>query len=290
MIKQTDAITLFGENFDRTQALISAIDTIRAYNSIYQMNLKWPLEDRKMVKRIQESEFKWIQQSCGEHAIISLATAFETYYKELFQQLLAQFPSYFTSITTKYTSAIKELIDSEVESTYEDIEAKLNLRNRFDYYALFKVYSIPFLNKEENDFIEYIYTHRNNLVHNAGRLDIKTKTKLQSIPKPFDEERISTEAKRLRTKFGRMIPNVNQRIIDSLKRANTWVTTYPLQLIQTLGATIRVKLYKSGQKQEKDNGMQRIYYDYNESNNIFVGFAASLSNLMHFFCLGIETE
>ena len=88
--------------------------------------------------------------------------------------------------------------------------------NRFDYYALFRAYSIPFLNKGEDDFIEFIYTQRNNLVHNAGRLDTKTKTKLQSIPKPYDEERISTEAKRLRTKFGRMIPKINQRVIDSL--------------------------------------------------------------------------
>ena len=119
MIKQTDAITLFGENFDRTQALISAIDTIRAYNSIYQMKLEWPLEDRKMVKRIQDTEFDRIQQACGEHAIISLATAFETYYKELLQQLLAQFSSYFTSILTQYTSAITELIDSDADSTYE---------------------------------------------------------------------------------------------------------------------------------------------------------------------------
>jgi len=184
------------------------------------MKLQWPLDDRKIVKRIQDAEFDRIQQACGEQAIISLATAFETYYRELFQQLLGEFPLYFTSINTKYTSATNELIDSDVESTYEDIETKLNLRNRFDYYELFKAYSIPFLNKEENDFIEYIYTQRNNLVHNAGRLDTKTKTKLQSIPKPFDEERISTEAKRLRTKFGKMIPKVNQRVIDSLKRTN----------------------------------------------------------------------
>jgi len=196
--------------------LLEAIDKIRAYNRLYRME-QTNREYLKMVEKVQDEEFEQIQQSCGEHAIISLATSFETYYKELLQQLLFQFPDYFTSRLTEYSTKLTELINSEHPVNYELIEAKLKLRNRFDYYDFFKAYDIEFLSPDEEKLIEYIYLKRNNYVHNAGRLDTKTQKKLEVSSPPYNEHIISTEAKRLRTKLKRAIYKVHDRIIANLK-------------------------------------------------------------------------
>lgn len=171
------------------------------------------------VKSIQDEEFESIQQSCGEHAIISLATAYETYYKELLQQLLADFPDYFLSIATDYTPTVVKLLQDPDLLTYENIEAQLKLKSRFDYYQFFQTYSIPFLTPEERSFIEYIYLRRNNYVHSAGRVDAKTEEKLRSTPPPYDEPLISTEAKRLRTKLNRMVQKLDRRVIAFMHQA-----------------------------------------------------------------------
>jgi hypothetical protein len=169
-----------------------------------------------MVEKVQDDQFEQIQQSCGEHAIISLATSYETYYKELLQQLLFQFPDHFMSMHTKYSTTLTELITSDSSATYELIEDKLKLRNRFDYHALFKAYDIEFLPDDAKQFIEYIYLRRNNYVHNAGRLDGKIIEKLETISSPYDEYMINTEAKRLRTKLRRIIYKFHNQIMTSL--------------------------------------------------------------------------
>lgn len=215
MIEKTDAWELFTYNLNRTNMLLEAIDKIRAYNRLYQME-QTDREYLKMVEKIQAEQFVQIQQSCGEHAIISLATSFETYYKELLQQLLIQFPDHFTARLTKYSTKLTELVNSEHPVNYELIEAKLKLCNRFDYYDIFKAYNIKFLSPDEDNFIEYIYLKRNNYVHNAGRLDTKTKGKLEVTSPPYNGYAISTEAKRLRTKLKRVIYKLHNRIITGL--------------------------------------------------------------------------
>lgn len=96
----------------------------------------------------------------------------------------------------------------------EKIETTLELRNRFDYYRFFEEYSIPFLSAKEIDLIEYIYVKRNNFVHNVGQSNEKTETRLKKISKPIKEEILRTEAKRLRTEFGRMIISLQKRVLS----------------------------------------------------------------------------
>jgi hypothetical protein len=55
------------------------------------------LQRARMVTQIQDEELNRIGKSCIEHAVISLATAFETYYKEFLQQLLFIRPGFFLS-------------------------------------------------------------------------------------------------------------------------------------------------------------------------------------------------
>lgn len=207
---------MFGRNIRRTNMLFEAIDKIRAYDRLYRMEQT----DRvylTIVESAQDELFAGIQQSCGEHAIISLATAFETYCNDMLQQLLSQFPEYFMSKHTPYSTRVKELIEDEAMANYELIQARLRLVNRFDFYAFFAAYGIEFLSPQEREFIEFIYLKRNNYVHNAGRIDTRTQKKLGEMAPPYREHLISTEAKRLRTKLGRMIHKLHIRIIGSIE-------------------------------------------------------------------------
>lgn len=204
MIAKTFAKSLLEMNLQRTEMLIAAMDKIKAYNRIYQMNQP-NLQHYDAVRTVQDEQLIQIERSCGEHAIISLVTAFETYYKELMQQLLAEHPDYFTRKSTKYSGTVLDLTESDRMLSYEEIERKLELNNRFAYYRFFKSYSIPFLPKSGEEFIEYLYLRRNNYVHNAGRPDTKLKTKLAKTPSPFGEPGISTEAKKLRTKLTKIL-------------------------------------------------------------------------------------
>jgi len=174
LIEKTDAIELLEKNLQRTEMLIEAMEKIKAYNGLYQMSNADACEHNKIVTIVQNQQLMYIQQSCGEHAIISLATAFEIYYKELVQQLFADYPGYFVSRNTKYSDKLNKLIQDHELATYEQIEFELKLRNRFDYYILFKAYSLPFLTLAEKRVVEYIYQQRNLYVHNAGRLYSKS--------------------------------------------------------------------------------------------------------------------
>jgi hypothetical protein len=213
MIEKANAVEVVKKNLGRTESLIEAMGKIQAYNRIYQMKTAETIpEFVGVVTQVQNKQLASIEESCGEHAIISLATAFETYYKELLQQLLFEVPDFFLSKKTKYSHQIQELIKDETPNSYDQIEARLKLRNRLHYYQLFAEYSIPFLTPQENEFIEYLYARRNSLVHNAGKATQQTQRKLAKVPAPVDNARVSTEAKRLRTKFKKIIKAIDQRI------------------------------------------------------------------------------
>jgi len=213
VIARTDALELLKKNLQRTEMLIVAMQKIKMYSQNYQAN-QVNLQDYKAMKTVQDRELIQIEQSCGEHAMISLATAFETYYKELTQQLLADYPKYFVSKRTKYSSKINELIDSTSLLAYEAVEDFLNLSNRFRYYDFLEAYSIALLTDDEKKVIEYIYVCRNNYVHNAGRLDAKSNVQLLKTPSPFPNTVIGTEVKRLRTKLGKILLGWHKRAID----------------------------------------------------------------------------
>jgi hypothetical protein len=205
VVEKTDAIVLLGRNLNRTEMLIEAMTKIKAYNRLYQMGHARDREYLEVVRGVQDKQLEEIEQSCAEHAIVSLATAFETYYKELLQQLLCEYPDYFLSRDTKYSDRVNRLIKDSQPAAYEEIGQALNLGSRFDYYAFFKAYAIPFLSSDEEGFIEYVYIRRNSYVHNAGRPDARTRKKFAATSPPFNEYRLSTEAKRLRTRFGRIL-------------------------------------------------------------------------------------
>lgn len=213
MIAKTNAIELLGKNLVRTEMLIVAMEKIKAYDQIYQMK-QMNLQDYTAIKSIQDKELTQIEQSCGEHAMISLVTAFETFYKELIQQLLSEYPNYFVSRQTAYSDKVNELVQGNNLLTYGDIQSKLNLQNRFGYYEFLQTYSIVLLSDEEKEIVEYLYLCRNNYVHNAGRTDAKLKTKLLKIPLPFPNVVVSTEVKRLRTKLGKILHGSYKRVID----------------------------------------------------------------------------
>lgn len=219
MIETTNAIQIFQINIGRTNALIEAMDKIKAYNRIYQMSesaTSLGLEHAKSVAQIQNRELNWIELSCAEHAIISLATAFETYYKELVQELLANYPDFFFSQDTNSVSRVRELIVSKEKYSWEEIGLKLKLKYRRNYYNFFKDYSVPFLSEKETELIEYIFVKRNDFVHNTGKSDKKTKVELQKIHPPVNEEMIRTEAKRLRTKLERTVIYLHKRVLEAV--------------------------------------------------------------------------
>lgn len=218
MIETTNAIQIFQINIGRTNALIEAMDKIKAYNRIYQMSesvTRLGLEYAKSVAQIQNRQLNWIELSCAEHAIISLATAFETYYKELVQELLANYPDFFLSQDTNSVGRVRELIASKEKYSREEISLKLKLKYRHNYYDFLKDYSVPFLTEKEDQLIEYIFVKRNDFVHNAGKSDKKTKLELKKIHPPVNEEMIRTEAKRLRTKLERTVISLNKRVVEA---------------------------------------------------------------------------
>jgi len=235
MIAQTDARAVLEKNIARTESLISAMEKIYGYNRIYQDSLGQSLstqiavnpgksEEEKLnqikaaqklsaaVKDVQERDLEGIKRSCGEHAIISLATAFETYYKELLQELLRLSPDFFMTKSTPYTEIIRNLVEEPIARDYEEIGKTLKLRNRWDYYKFFDMHSIPFLSADERNFIEQIYAKRNNFVHNAGKEDSKSRDNIAKTGAIQNDQYISTEAKRLRTKFKRIMFKIDEKL------------------------------------------------------------------------------
>lgn len=213
MIEKTNALEVFEKNIERTNSLIVAMEKVEIYNRLYQTGKsKDDPQYAIIVAQVQNAELRKIEKSCGEHAIISLTTAFETYYKELLQQLLFEYPDFFLSQHTKHDNQVHDLIEKKERFSYEQIEEKLKLKSRFDYYRFFERYSIPLLSAEEIELIEYVYVRRNNLVHCAGRMDRRAEARLKSSPVPVNNISIKTDSKKLRTKFIRLINSVDERI------------------------------------------------------------------------------
>lgn len=219
MIETTNAIEVFNRNIGRTDALIEAMDKIKAYNRLYQMSESiHNSEHAEVIVGLQNEQLSWIEQSCAEHAIISLATAFETYYKELVQELLADYPNFFLSREASSIYQLRELIESAEKLYFEKIGKRLNIRNRFDIYHFMEYFQIPFLSVQESDFIEYVYAKRNNFVHSDGTLDRKTITKFEKIAPHVNEILIRTESKILRTKLTQIIRSLHRRVLQFVAR------------------------------------------------------------------------
>jgi hypothetical protein len=140
MILETNSIEVFIKNTQRTEMLILAMDKIKAYNRLYQDKaFSESIEYGKKVEEIQNIQLKKIEQSCSEHAMISLATSFETFCKEFISQLLFEFPQFFQGTRTKYSKKVEELISNKIEFNSDYITVHIGLNNRFDYYKFLKV-------------------------------------------------------------------------------------------------------------------------------------------------------
>ncbi len=219
MIIKTDALANFSNNTERTEMLIIAMSKIKTYNWMYQQKaLEKNLEFGYTVQKSQDKELRKIENSCSENAIISLSTNFEVFYKDLMQELLNKYPLFFKNKITKYTEKIIKMISSKKRYNYERISEELSLKNRFNFIDFFEDYKLPFLSKDEKKIIEHIYTIRNNYMHNAGRIDKKTKIKLKKYPSPTQQGYLTTEAKRLRTKFNRLIKKIHKRVETEIKK------------------------------------------------------------------------
>ncbi len=218
MIEPTSAIEVFRENLDRTNMLIEVMERNKGYNFIYQQDAYGVHPDYgELVKNSQNEQHSRIENSCAEHAIISLSTLFETYCKELVQELLCEFPSYFQhKKKTALTQKINELIIGKNKNDHEAVSMKLKLHNRFKYIEFFELYGIDFLTRNEKDLIEYIYVYRNCFVHNAGKIDKKTQLKLEKLVSPVKETSIVTISKRLRTKMKVLIPKLHERVMRQI--------------------------------------------------------------------------
>lgn len=212
---EPNALAIFSINIERTQMLITAIDKIKAYNTNYQSSqFRTNFELGKNIRDIQEKELSKIQRSCTEQAIISLVIAFESYYKELLNEIIHLYPGIFVSQNTIYSDKLNSLLEGEKPLNIEDVERELKLRNRFDYFKLFKAYSIEFVSDEETEIIEYLYTIRNYLVHCSQRKNSKTESRLKEITRPLKHKYLglSTEAKRLLTKMIKIVGELDKRV------------------------------------------------------------------------------
>lgn len=186
MIKEVSAIDSFNINTTRTNMLITAMAKIKAYNWMYQQKtFEKNLEFGYVVQKVQDEELRKIELSCAEHAIISLATTFEVYYKELLQELLYKYPKIFLNTDSEYQKKITNLITAKEYFDYESIAEHLKLKKRHDFIKFFKEYNVPLLTGNEEEIIEHIYVMRNCYVHNAGKIDKKTGNRLKKYPPPY---------------------------------------------------------------------------------------------------------
>jgi|APSaa5957512622_1039677.scaffolds.fasta_scaffold73369_2 hypothetical protein len=215
MIAAANALEIFRLNITRTDMLIEAVDKIAAYNWLYQQSQsrEAPPAVLQSTRQVQDGQLECIRRSCTEHAIVSLATAFETYYTELLQEVLSNTPDYFTRRTTKYSGRLDQLLTDRTQHTFEDIADLLKLRGRKAYYGFFRLYDLPLLDSEEEaDAIEYLHAWRNHFVHNANRPDAQRDRKLKGIAPPVHGSNILTETKRLRSVICALIGRIDERV------------------------------------------------------------------------------
>jgi len=207
-----NAANVLKRNFLRTDMLIEAMERIGAYNRLYQDAQSHDLEDYRTVKAIQDSQLSEIEQACSEHAIISLATVTEVYMRALVIELFARRPEHFLSKSSRHSSDLRKVISSGESVNIEDIEAALKLHGRREYYEFFDSYGIPALTQSDKDFVDYLHIRRNNLVHAPGFETTVLRERMLDAPKPFHENSVRTEAKRLRTKVKKMLYESYERV------------------------------------------------------------------------------
>lgn len=212
MIIPVDSNEVFSHNLERTNMLIQAMEKIKGYNYIYQQNPTYTPEFRSIVEKSQSDELEKFEKSCSEHAIISLCTLFETYYKSILQELLFKNPQHFLSKETKYLADITELINATEVYDYHVIVEKLKLSKRFYVYKFFEEYSIPFLASNEHDIVEYLFLLRNVFVHNAGNFSDKVKERMQTMNVPYKDDYLTTQSKRYRTLIKKLIIKIDKTI------------------------------------------------------------------------------
>ena len=144
MIPKANAVEVFQVNIGRTNMLLDAVDKIEGYNWLSEQRLA-ETEPQLLITmtQVHSTQLEAIGRACAEHAIISLATVFETYCSELLQELLFTNHGYFTSQPRDDVNKILELVNDIKLYTHEEIEKTLALRRIADYYQFFQIYSIP---------------------------------------------------------------------------------------------------------------------------------------------------
>lgn len=218
MIKKTSAYQVFELNMERTNMLIQAVEKIHAYNYLYQEKAyDTSPEYRNIVKISQDSELEKISTSCHEHALISIATTLETFLNELVQELLYKFKDYFLNQKTIWKDKINEILNDSEDYDLEQILVRLNLNNRFQVLAFFKIHNIIIFTSVQEIFIKTIYIKRNNFVHNGSKLSKKASAQIKELNIIAKNEYSDLSIKTTRTKFKRMMINCYKNIIQSLE-------------------------------------------------------------------------
>ncbi|WP_291125696.1 hypothetical protein [Flavobacterium sp. UBA6031] len=226
MIKRNDALNVFEMNLERTNMLIQAAEKIGGYNYLYQDKaFDVDIAYGKIVRTIQNEELEKISISCFEHAIISIATAFETYLKELIQELLFKNGDYFLKQDTIWKETIKALIKESEIYDCEVILNRLELYNRFKIISFLSKHNISLLTQDQDNFIKAIYIKRNNFVHNGSVLSEKTKLQIIELKKTDTNQYINQSIKHTRTKFRKMILKIHENALLSIENYKTITDT-----------------------------------------------------------------
>lgn len=217
MIKETDALKVFEINMERTNMLIQAVDKIDGYNHLYQDKAYDESYDYgNIVKSIQYEELEKISISCHEHAIISLATVFESYLNELVQELLYRNGDYFLRQNSALQENLEKLITDTEIYDFEIILNTLRLKNRIHILNFLKDHNIILLNADQLNLIKSIYIRRNNFVHNGSSLSFKAKKQIEALNKVDEKKYIELSIKRIRTKFKNMMVKVHNNAIEHI--------------------------------------------------------------------------
>lgn len=219
MIEKNNAFKVFEINMERTNMLIQAVEKISAYNFLYQEKAYDRSPDyRNIIKSVQNKELEKISNSCYEHAIISIATTFETYLKELIQELLFKHGDYFLSQDSKWKERINAIINDSEKYDFEIILNRLNLKNRFQIIEFLNTYNLVLLTPDQENLLNSIYIKRNNFVHNGSKLSKKAKTQITELNKVDKEKYFDLSIKSTRTKFKRMMVKVHENTFQKLNK------------------------------------------------------------------------
>ena len=218
MIKENCAFKAFEINLERTNMLIQAVDKIGGYNYQYQ-DKAYDInpEYGNIVKSVQDIELEKISISCFEHAIISLATTFETYLKELIQELLFKYSDYFLKHDTKWKEKIKEIINDSEGYDFEFILDKLNLKNRFQIIDFLSKHNVFLLSTDLEKLIKSIYIKRNNFVHSGSKLSEKAKSQIKDLISVDKKTFFDLSIKQIRTKFKRLMNKTHENVLGTLE-------------------------------------------------------------------------